>query len=91
MFKPNISSDDRSPVEIIVSAMQSVLEIETVEANSNFFEIGGDSLAAARVISRVQRHFDTKLPLSALLRHPTATALGAHLILLAHKSDTSER
>jgi hypothetical protein len=44
-------------------------------ANSNFFEEGGHSLLAIRVMSRIQARLGVEIPLSALFTHPTVSEL----------------
>lgn len=49
----------------------SVLSQSHVSADQSFFELGGDSLAAAKLIARVNSEFETTATLSALFRAPT--------------------
>ena len=48
-----------------------VLGVEKVGAEDRFFEIGGHSLLAVEMISRVEREFRTAVPLAAIFSHPT--------------------
>jgi amino acid adenylation domain-containing protein len=48
--------------------------------HDSFFLVGGHSLAAVRVLSRVEQRFGSQLTLSAFLAHPTITALEACLL-----------
>jgi acyl carrier protein len=48
-----------------------VLGIDQVGIHDNFFDLGGHSLAATRVVSRVVKAFQLKLPLKALFESPT--------------------
>ena len=48
-----------------------VLELQEVDRNANFFEIGGDSLKAMEVISRVNEVLNVDLPLIAFFEDPT--------------------
>jgi len=43
--------------------------------NDNFFLLGGHSLAAARLVSRLEQAFGSALPVSALFQHPTISGL----------------
>jgi amino acid adenylation domain-containing protein len=47
--------------------------------HDNFFEIGGDSLSAIRIISRLQQAFDAEFPLDALFERPTIADLAARI------------
>ncbi|MDP9901730.1 non-ribosomal peptide synthetase [Variovorax ginsengisoli] len=56
-----------------------VLGVARVGRNDNFFEIGGHSLLAAQVASRVRVALDVALPLRWIFEHPVLRALAAHL------------
>lgn len=47
----------------------------TVEPNSDFFELGGDSLLATQVIARMNQHFGITLDAHILLQAPTVSQL----------------
>jgi acyl-CoA synthetase (AMP-forming)/AMP-acid ligase II/thioesterase domain-containing protein/acyl carrier protein len=46
-----------------------------VGANDDFFEMGGHSLMAANLFTRIEREFGKKLPLDALFHAPTPASL----------------
>ena len=48
-----------------------VLEHDRIGADDNFFYLGGDSLLAHQVVSRVRRVFQIELPVSMIFREPT--------------------
>lgn len=39
--------------------------------DANFFEMGGHSLSAARLLQRIEAHYGVSLPLNSLFLHPT--------------------
>lgn len=49
----------------------AVLGIPAIGVDSNFFEVGGHSLLAVRLLARIETSFGRKLSLAALFRHPT--------------------
>lgn len=66
----------RVPVEEVAALIWAeVLHLERVGIHDNFFEIGGDSLQAARVISRMRGIFAMDLPLRSLFEQPTIATL----------------
>ncbi len=52
-----------------------VLRVEQIDCDANFFEIGGDSLKAMEVISRVSEVLHVDLPLIAFFEDPTVRHL----------------
>ncbi|HEV2392048.1 MAG TPA: condensation domain-containing protein [Verrucomicrobiae bacterium] len=58
---------------------QEVLQIEGLGVRDNFFDLGGDSLLAMQVISRVRDAFGIELPLSRLFDAPTVEGLARRL------------
>ncbi len=52
-----------------------VLDIPTIGIDDNFFEFGGDSLSAARVIFRIRSAFDVGIPLRELFARQTVAGL----------------
>lgn len=56
-----------------------VLNLERVGINENFFDLGGDSFLAMRLVERVQQQFEQELPLSNLFLAPTVEQLAKTL------------
>jgi amino acid adenylation domain-containing protein len=54
-----------------------VLSLDEVGTQDNFFDLGGHSLAAARVVSRIIPSFHVDLPVQSLFETPTIEAMGA--------------
>jgi acyl carrier protein len=48
-----------------------VLGLDQVGINDNFFDLGGDSLLATRVIARVMERLKVDLPIRVLFESPT--------------------
>jgi amino acid adenylation domain-containing protein len=61
--------------EIIAGIWKEVLQINEVGVKDNFFEMGGTSLVAAQVISRMRKAFNLDLALRAIFELPTVEAL----------------
>ncbi|MEM6457598.1 MAG: condensation domain-containing protein, partial [Acidobacteriota bacterium] len=56
---------------------QEVLDAPRVGVDDDFFALGGHSLKATQVISRLRQVLDLQLPVRALFEHPTIAALAA--------------
>jgi amino acid adenylation domain-containing protein len=61
----------------LIRVWEEVLGIENVGVMDNFFEIGGHSLLAIRLVSRIQQFTGVKLPLASLFQAPTVEQLAS--------------
>jgi amino acid adenylation domain-containing protein len=69
-------TEPRSETEKIVETIwKESLNREKIDIFSNFFEIGGHSLIAVRVMNKIEQQTGKKLPLSALFEHSTVEQL----------------
>lgn len=67
----------RNQVEdLLAEIWAQIVGVKRVGIHDNFFTLGGHSLSAARIVSRVREAFKTELPLRALFEHPTVATLG---------------
>src|SRR5262249_40384717 len=66
----------RGPVEeAIAGVWREVLGVDRVGAHDDFFQLGGHSLRATQVVSRVRDAFGVGLPLRRLYEAPTPSGL----------------
>ncbi|MGD2114937.1 MAG: amino acid adenylation domain-containing protein, partial [Acidobacteriota bacterium] len=66
----------RTPVEEVIAAIWSaVLEEEKVGLHDNFFDLGGHSLRATQVMSRLRDALGVGLPVRTLFERPTVESL----------------
>lgn len=73
-------SAPRTPAEEVLAAIwQEVLNLDFVPREGNFFNLGGHSLSATRVITRIRDAFDVLLPLRAIFEAPTLESLAARI------------
>ncbi|HBB30918.1 MAG TPA: hypothetical protein DDZ80_13165 [Cyanobacteria bacterium UBA8803] len=68
-----------STEEIIANIWAEVLRLARVGIHNNFFELGGNSLLATQVISRLQKAFSLEMPLRMLFETPTVAGLSQSL------------
>jgi FkbH-like protein len=70
----------RNPVEeILVNIWSDVLGVEPIGTHDNFFDFGGQSLRATRVLTRVRAELGVELGLTALFKTPTIEAMAAEI------------
>ncbi len=69
------SDEERKLVELWCK----VLGLDRVGIHDNFFEVGGDSLLAMQVVSRLPLIFGLELPVRALLEAPTIHGLAQYV------------
>jgi acyl carrier protein len=71
----------RSPIEEdLVKIWADVLHLDRVGIHDNFFDLGGHSLVATKVMSRVQKVFNLKLPLRTLFEAPTVAGFSLAIV-----------
>ena len=75
--------------ERLCGIWQQVLGAERVGIHENFFRIGGHSLRAAQVVSRMRESFHVELPLRRMFEAPTIAQL-ADLIQQALQTPVNE-
>ncbi|MGW5297466.1 non-ribosomal peptide synthase/polyketide synthase [Rhodococcus aetherivorans] len=74
------SREPTTPTEqAVVAAFADILGIEDVGADADFFELGGNSLVALRVIGRLQDELGVKVPLQWLYSEPTPASIASRL------------
>ncbi|MGH3313488.1 MAG: amino acid adenylation domain-containing protein, partial [Streptomyces sp.] len=70
-----VTATERTLVEI----WQSVLAHEPIGVHDDFFDLGGQSFTALRVIGQIVRRLGHRVPLGALLERPTVAGLAQWL------------
>ncbi|WP_305095265.1 amino acid adenylation domain-containing protein [Prescottella sp. R16] len=70
----------RTDVErVLVEVFADVLGAQRVGVDDSFFELGGNSLSAVRVVAEVQSRLGRALPMQWMMSDPTAAAIAARL------------
>jgi amino acid adenylation domain-containing protein len=74
----------RKPIEkVLAEIWTEVLGVEQVGIYDSFFDLGGHSLRATQIISRIEAALRANVPLSSFLRAPTVAQLAQ--VILAHE------
>jgi amino acid adenylation domain-containing protein len=69
---------------------QESLGVERIGIRTNFFEIGGHSLTAMRVVTRIRRVFDLEVPVSCLFENPTIESLALAICAIQNSMHSEE-
>lgn len=63
----------------LANICQSLIGIEKLDINKNFFDLGGDSLLAVQFGKRVEKEFSVSLPMVKLFQFPNIASLAKYL------------
>lgn len=81
--RPNFGVSFKAPhtemEQQLVHIWQELLQVDQVGVDDDFFEIGGNSLLAARATIRMKEILHTSLPSSALYKHSTIFKLASFI------------
>ncbi|AEY65543.1 non-ribosomal peptide synthetase [Clostridium sp. BNL1100] len=69
------NEDERKMVKL----WQEVLDIDRIGINDNFFEMGGHSLKAAVLVSKIQKEFSVEISLSEIFKASTVKEITSRL------------
>ncbi|WP_322905165.1 non-ribosomal peptide synthetase [Paenibacillus campi] len=70
----------------LLKLWEQLLGVQVPGVNESFFHWGGHSLLAIQLVAHIEQQFGKKLPLSAVLEHPTVERLA--LLLTDHSAAT---
>jgi amino acid adenylation domain-containing protein len=77
--RPDLKESYQSPrnatEQALVEIWEGLLDVRPVGVHDNFFDLGGHSLTATRLVSEVTRHFEWELPLQQLFQCPTVAEI----------------
>ena len=81
----------RNPVEELLAGVYAeLLRLDRVSVEDSFFELGGNSLLAAQLVSRVRDELGLEVPLRALFEGPSVGELTASLSRIAATQEMLE-
>lgn len=91
---PAWSGDPNGPVppatateHAVAEILAEVLAVPTVSVTSGFFDLGGTSMDAMRVVSRINKRFGTRMNVRSLYGNASARAIAADVDTVAQAAD----
>ena len=73
-------TEPRNEVERkLVSIWESILNIQNIGIDDDFFEIGGDSLKGANLIARMHKEMNAEVPLREIFQKPTIRGMAKYV------------
>ncbi|MEC1536488.1 non-ribosomal peptide synthase/polyketide synthase [Bacillus sonorensis] len=65
--------------EKLASIWRDILDVERIGMNDHFFDMGGHSLKAAAMASKIRKELKTEVPLRQIFKTPTIKGLGEYI------------
>lgn len=83
-FKETFSStkyeEPKNSIEIeLLSLWKEVLNLDKIGVNDNFFEIGGHSLRATKLVSKIRKNLNVQVPLKEIFEKNTIRLLAEYI------------
>ncbi|MFB5761183.1 amino acid adenylation domain-containing protein [Paenibacillus medicaginis] len=79
-YKEQVLTKPEGPLEQeLAHIFEDILGIGQVGRHDSFFEMGGHSLKATRLVSRIYKHFECELSLRDIFRFPSVHELALHI------------
>lgn len=86
--RDNLVDTAGDPLEFrLVKIWQEVLQVGPIGITDDFFELGGDSLLAIKLLARIEKAFNIKVPVGALLQ---ATTIEGLAFMLRHPDSLAQ-
>lgn len=84
--RPDMTSAYRAPEldpeRTVIGFIEELLEVAPIGMDDDFFELGGDSLAATRLSRRLEERFGALIDLASLLDQPTPARIVDRILAL---------
>jgi thioesterase domain-containing protein/acyl carrier protein len=80
---PGVKHANHEPHEIKEALLKIWIEVfrkKNINFSDNFFELGGDSKIAAKLMSKIEKDFQVKLPVSLLFRAPSIEEFSSFIL-----------
>ena len=65
--------------QALVDIWKKLLSLDGIGVNDDFFDLGGHSLSATRLVSHIRKEFDVEIPLRVIFETPTIEGLARQI------------
>jgi acyl carrier protein len=76
--------------EQLVTIWGDVLKLSKIGVQDNFFDAGGDSLSATRIVTQIREVFQVELPIVTMFDNPTIATLVEQIEQLKATSEPAD-
>lgn len=73
----------------IANLFREVLGVSSIDRQSNFYELGGNSMGLIRLHARLMAEFDTEFPITAMFEHRTVQTIASYISRLSSSGSNS--
>lgn len=77
LARPAADVSDVALTERVCAVWRALFKKPAIQSHDNFFDLGGDSLAAARMAMRLRAEFELEVTLRTIYRNPSPSELAA--------------
>jgi acyl carrier protein len=89
--RPHYVAQQTTLQEVLIGVWIEVLGVEKIGIQDDFFELGGDSILATRILSRLRTMFRMDLPATALFDAPTIEKLAEFMVAHEGRAGLTEK
>jgi thioesterase domain-containing protein/acyl carrier protein len=88
-FRISVQHNEDEVVKRLTEIWRSLLGIDTIAPDANFFDLGGHSLLAVRMLAQVKSAFGHDIPVSLIIEAPSIAKLAAYVREASPKAHTN--
>ena len=77
--KLKASAPRNAAEQALADIWKKLFDLDEIGVKENFFDLGGHSLIATRLVSYIRKEFDVEIPLRAIFERPTIEGLARQI------------
>lgn len=87
----SVENNNKDYEDVLINIFKEVLQVESIERTTNFFDAGGDSMSGLICVAEIESNLNLKLSSIALITNPTAQKLNEYLIQQKNNLSLTEK